>query len=964
MNDSRIKNLRLELTAARSLQDRTSASASNDLLSGYKSSDFIMPFKALPNVRDLWVRTNILDPLLSRFGVVKKLSPKLESTTLSRRTKAANRYLRIMGLRFEKLLVSRDHLSFWILALNYLEHSKVLRVVALRKLESNWHLKFSMAQVIYLLGKLDAKIKGLSTFVEIVQQYAPKTKADGSKTFRPIGSPAYVDRMYTFLLQSFLVMYFAHYIGDSQHGFLPGRGTLTAWKAIANNLKEPFIYEWDLKGAFPSVSLPHMRDRLTELGMPAQIAQLLFDIGVGAMPKLDRDKQELDEPKIDRQIDLANSLPESVVPLVSAAPEIVPELQKAPGFSWTKALDFLKSKAPEFLRPEGIEEELPNWKDYPKAVPEREAKASVKDQLSAAGFTYVGKDPLAGEPMIELADKLLFNHDIDVFNEDQTGIDYQLLLKVDVKIINACGFEPIVNVDDLLVPPADDPVVTPEDAHATLVMHGNIQATQDLPHVDEADLALTPLEEAIRENRNPPPLPVAPELRGNPQGLGLSPVLWDFVFADSLERLHFRIKHPGAKIVAYADDFLAFSKQKLRGYLDSSVALWKSGLEFSLEKSRPLRENGRWLVSSFKFLGVTYYPKGNIISSEGEALSLQDRILLSDTINGDTPPVPVIAGTPRFNEEKHLDTDPFPLSSKAQLAVSQFDLRDQRFWTLIDKVPSFKEQYPHPQALLDAWGEGLWPASLIPLKVVEGTLGINQDLFDNINRAVSDAAPSVLHSVKRVSSTGLPQTDPQARGATTEALPSDSVKSTGNSFDDYLEGLAAKAGKSPLQWLRSRRAGFILSRLHSKGWSVEASEASRSIQPPSKFGIPFYVEGKLRYKPQPWINLVKGYSGSSALGITNSTSFATVDLLNRLRDPKAHAIRKGLLSNSILARSSEKSISLREANRFVDRAMAKAAKAAAASTRFVLVDYHPPMDSGNPIAGSPEAPSDTLKLFL
>lgn len=54
----------------------------------------------------------------------------------------------------------------------------------------------------------------------------------------------------------------------SQHGFVPGRGTLTAWVYILKNvISRSYIYECYLKEFFPSVSINSISDRLEELGL-------------------------------------------------------------------------------------------------------------------------------------------------------------------------------------------------------------------------------------------------------------------------------------------------------------------------------------------------------------------------------------------------------------------------------------------------------------------------------------------------------------------------------------------------------------------------------------------------------------------------------------------------------------------------------------------------------------------------
>lgn len=101
--------------------------------------------------------------------------------------------------------------------------------------------------------------------------------------------------------------------------------------------------------------------------------------------------------------------------------------------------------------------------------------------------------------------------------------------------------------------------------------------------------------------------------QGFVQGSGLSPILFNVVFEDALVRQHLSVLFPKVQILAYADDFLLFSKEAFIDIYRSSKVLASSGLEFSKEKSRSLREAGTWVVDNFKFLGITLHPKLDLV---------------------------------------------------------------------------------------------------------------------------------------------------------------------------------------------------------------------------------------------------------------------------------------------------------------------------------------------------------------
>jgi hypothetical protein len=200
----------------------------DQLLKDFTADNVPNPFKDLPNVRSSSIKCNSLDPLLAACGIASALSPEMSFEQLSGKLKACNRYLRIMHFRLLKMLSHRDHYGFWILALQYLKRSKVLRLVALRKFNHNWHTQLKLGTVKLILQSLDKQIQDFDPRLTLKRDYANKVKPDGTITYRPIGNPKYHNRMFLYLLQSFMVTYMSSFIGKYQHGFMPARGTLTA----------------------------------------------------------------------------------------------------------------------------------------------------------------------------------------------------------------------------------------------------------------------------------------------------------------------------------------------------------------------------------------------------------------------------------------------------------------------------------------------------------------------------------------------------------------------------------------------------------------------------------------------------------------------------------------------------------------------------------------------------------------
>lgn len=274
------------------------------------------PFEDLPNISALRLKTNKQDPLLAKHGVSKKLEPEFDFKVLSHRTKAANRYLRIMHGRLTNLVLTDRNIEFWILALMLMLKSKVLRAVALRKLEKNWYRLWTFGKVKSMMNELDQMIKNMPLDLFVIRDYAAKIKPDGTKTWRPIGAPAYVVRMYLYLLQSFLVIFLNPIISRSQHAYRPGKGVVTALREVQESLgKYKYVWEFDLKGAFPSVEIGKTCDALASCGVPYPLADYFKRMSFAVIERVDLSKKGrlLPEPKFDRQIEVNKALQDKFI---------------------------------------------------------------------------------------------------------------------------------------------------------------------------------------------------------------------------------------------------------------------------------------------------------------------------------------------------------------------------------------------------------------------------------------------------------------------------------------------------------------------------------------------------------------------------------------------------------------------------------------------------------------------------
>lgn len=70
---------------------------------------------------------------------------------------------------------------------------------------------------------------------------------------------------------------------ESQHGFRPRRGTLTAWKVVLSEvIQAKDIYEFDLRKFFDLINLDSISAKLAQKGVPIQIVRQLYYINTCA----------------------------------------------------------------------------------------------------------------------------------------------------------------------------------------------------------------------------------------------------------------------------------------------------------------------------------------------------------------------------------------------------------------------------------------------------------------------------------------------------------------------------------------------------------------------------------------------------------------------------------------------------------------------------------------------------------
>ncbi len=99
-------------------------------------------------------------------------------------------------------------------------------------------------------------------------------KANGGT--RSLGIPSMAWRLYLHGLNHLLLIATRAHESPNQHGFIPGRGTSTAWQQMQSEvIHHRYIYEFDLEKYFDRININYLGDILTLIGLPSYLVSLI-----------------------------------------------------------------------------------------------------------------------------------------------------------------------------------------------------------------------------------------------------------------------------------------------------------------------------------------------------------------------------------------------------------------------------------------------------------------------------------------------------------------------------------------------------------------------------------------------------------------------------------------------------------------------------------------------------------------
>lgn len=228
--------------------------------------------KRIPNVKDFKIEIQDFDDLFMKHGIQKRKVPII---IYDRHTNSSyNRYIKHQFARIERYSKLNPTIA-WRVGINLIRRSNVFLTMAFNHVFPKWHREMKLSSVLALARRVRKLTNNLNSKLIFTREYILKPNGK----IRPLGVPTPAWRLYLHMLNIILTFYLeaGDYGHPSQHGFRPGRGTLTAWKVILEKvIYAKDIFEFDLKGYFDSINIGYIDEMLSKIKVPTGVRAMLY----------------------------------------------------------------------------------------------------------------------------------------------------------------------------------------------------------------------------------------------------------------------------------------------------------------------------------------------------------------------------------------------------------------------------------------------------------------------------------------------------------------------------------------------------------------------------------------------------------------------------------------------------------------------------------------------------------------